>query len=201
MSATDIFCHLRRCLALTRPKQKEISNVETALHRDTRALLFVGARGRRTLDGRAALRQPRRKLSERILPFGLFLHPVEQGFPAGHTAAARRVVSFGMVRLGLGLRAAQQGLNVMDKSADLMLTVEAAIEAMAAEAAADRAERDAAEPRATVSLALIRDPTAEDLVALFERITGRRATLDERREVEAVLTTPRCGPSSGGRGP
>jgi hypothetical protein len=36
-------------------------------------------------------------------------------------------------------------------------------------------------------LILIKQPTVDDLIAMFERITGRRVTPDERRDVEVAM--------------
>jgi hypothetical protein len=57
---------------------------------------------------------------------------------------------------------------------------------------------------AKAEFTLVREPTAADIVALFEQIKGLKATAEERRNVQAEMergVTRRTWPSGAAEGP
>jgi hypothetical protein len=90
---------------------------------------------------------------------------------------------------------------------DLRRAVKECVEAMADEARATQPKRDALlellapAQRKPVVLALVRNPDADDVIAMVELLTGRKATPRQRRNVEKILATRRRGPYVGSRGP
>jgi hypothetical protein len=81
---------------------------------------------------------------------------------------------------------------------ELRCAVEAALEAMADESRAAQPKRDAllqllapAEylPGPAVTVTLVRNLNAEDVIAMYEHLAGKKATPEEKAEVEAMLAT------------
>ncbi len=46
---------------------------------------------------------------------------------------------------------------------------------------------------AKAEFTIVRTPTADDIVALFERIKGRPATAQERKDIETEMATAQSG--------